>query len=65
MALPGEYRGFLEVCRYLKIDDGTEIGGLDYDGLYVTERPWLSKDHRAGVDSWSSPTTGGMRMATN
>jgi hypothetical protein len=50
MALPGEYRRFVEVCRYLKIDDGTEIGGLDHDGLYVTERPWLSRDHREGVD---------------
>ena len=48
--LPDEYRQFLTVCRYLKIDDGTEVGGLDHDGLYVTEVPWVSNKHRPGVD---------------
>jgi hypothetical protein len=48
--LPPEYRAFLSRCRYLKIDDGREIGGFDYDGLYVTEGPWASKEHRAGVE---------------
>lgn len=47
--LPGEYRKFLSRCRYLKIDDGWEIGGLDHDGVYVTEVPWLSDDHRPGI----------------
>lgn len=48
--LPTEYRQFLSVCRYLKIDDGREVGGLSYDGLYITERPWVSNQHRPGVD---------------
>jgi hypothetical protein len=48
-SLPPEYRGFLSRCRYLKIDDGLEVGGLDHDGVYVTERPWISDEHRAGV----------------
>jgi hypothetical protein len=48
-SLPDEYRKFLSQCRYLKIDDGCEIGGLDYEGVYVTETPWISNDHRPGV----------------
>jgi hypothetical protein len=48
--LPAEYRRFLALCRYLKMSDGTEIGGLSHAGLYVTEVPWLSSEHRPGVD---------------
>ena len=48
--LPPEYREFLSRCRYLKIDDGREIGGFGHDGLYVTERPWISDKHRADVE---------------
>lgn len=48
-SLPDEYRKFLSKCRYLKIDDGCEIGGLAHDGVYVTEIPWISNDHRSGV----------------
>ena len=47
--LPPEYRAFLTICRYLKIDDGCEIGGFAHDGVYVTERPWISDEHRPGV----------------
>jgi hypothetical protein len=47
--LPPEYRQFLSRCRYLKLDDGCEIGGLDHNGIYVTERPWISDEHRPGV----------------
>ena len=47
--LPSEYRQFLTICRYLKIDDGCEVGGFDHHGLYVTQRPWVSKEHRTGV----------------
>jgi len=47
--LPHEYRVFLSRCRYLKIDDGIEIGGLDCEGTYVTERPWVSDTHRPSV----------------
>ena len=47
--LPPEYRAFLSRCRYLKIDDGREVGGFDHNGLYVTERPWISDEHREGV----------------
>jgi hypothetical protein len=48
--LPAEYRRFLSICRYLKLSDGTEIGGLSHEGLYVTEVPWLSSEHREGVE---------------
>lgn len=48
--LPGEYRSFLSRCRYLKIDDGCEIGGFDHDGVYVTEVPWVSDQHRPPVE---------------
>lgn len=47
--LPNEYRQFLSRCRYLKIDDGREIGGFDHNGLYATEIPWVSVDHRPSV----------------
>ena len=48
--LPAEYRQFLSICRYLKIDDGCEVGGFDWNGVYVTESPWISGEHRKGVD---------------
>ncbi len=48
-SLPDEYRKFLSRCRYLKIDDGCEIGGLDHNGVYVTETPWISDDHNPGI----------------
>jgi hypothetical protein len=48
-SLPSEYRGFLSLCRYLKIDDGCEIGGFAHDGVYVTENPWVSDQHCPGV----------------
>jgi len=47
--LPSEYRQFLTQYRYLKIDDGCEIGGLDHEGIYVAENPWISEEHRKGV----------------
>jgi hypothetical protein len=47
--LPAEYREFLKLCRYLKIDDGCEVGGLSHNGVSVTERPWVSDEHRADV----------------
>ncbi len=47
-SLPKEYRSFLSTCRYLKIDDGIEIGGFDHNGVYVTEMPWISEEHRPG-----------------
>ena len=50
MPLPDEYRQFLMISRYLKIDDGFEVGGLDHEGVYVTEVPWVSRKHRPGVD---------------
>jgi hypothetical protein len=47
--LPSEYRQFLATCRYLKLEDGTEIGGFDYNGLFVVQSPWVSDQHRSGV----------------
>lgn len=49
VTLPTAYREFLSRCRYLKIDDGCEIGGFAHDGIYVTEVPWVSDQHREGV----------------
>ena len=46
--LPTEYRAFLKIARYIKIDDGCEIGGFDLNGVYVTERPWVSDQHKRG-----------------
>ncbi len=46
--LPTEYRQFLTIARYLKIDDGCEIGGMDANGIIVTERPWVSDKHKPG-----------------
>lgn len=48
-SLPDEYRQFLKTSRYLKVDDGIEVGGLDHEGVYVTEVPWVSEKHRSGV----------------
>ena len=47
--LPLEYREFLAMCRYLKLDDGREIGGFDHDGLYVAEKPWVWRRHQEGA----------------
>lgn len=49
LPLPVEYRLFLERCRYLKMGDGFEVGGFDHEGLFVTEVPSVSDEHRAGV----------------
>src|SRR5690606_31454098 len=46
--LPKEYAAFLRRHRYLLIDDGTEVGGLDHSGIYYTEAPWLSDQHLPG-----------------
>ncbi|TVS15873.1 MAG: hypothetical protein EA424_15195 [Planctomycetaceae bacterium] len=48
-SLPSEYRTFLALCRYLKIDDGCEIGGFDHEGVYVAEIPCVSDQRRPGV----------------
>ncbi|HEY1067723.1 MAG TPA: SMI1/KNR4 family protein [Pirellulales bacterium] len=48
--LPGEYREFLKLSRYLKIDDGMEVGGLAHHGVSVAETPWISSSHRPGVE---------------
>ena len=50
ISLPAEYRRFLSRCRYLKLSDGTEVGGFDHAGVYVTESPWVSDQHRKGVE---------------
>jgi hypothetical protein len=49
-SLPDEYRQFLLTSRYLKIDDRIEVGGLDHQGVYVTDVPWVSRDHRPDVE---------------
>lgn len=49
VSAPNEYRAFLEQHRYIKLDDGLEIGGFDNEGVYVTEQPWVSTKHRNGV----------------
>ena len=47
-SLPDEYHAFLKMSRYLKVDDGIEIRGLGHEGVYVTEVPWVSAQHRSG-----------------
>jgi hypothetical protein len=46
--LPTEYRAFLRQWRYLVMDDGLRLWGLDHDGVRIGT-PWLSEDHRPGV----------------
>ncbi len=47
--LPAEYRAFLRRWRYLVIDDGYKVWGLDHDGVSIG-RPWVSTEHRPGVE---------------
>jgi hypothetical protein len=46
--LPEEYRAFLGSWRYLILDDGLVVWGLDHEGVSVG-RPWVSNKHRSGV----------------
>jgi hypothetical protein len=48
MPLPTEYRAFLRQWRYVVMDDGLRVWGLDHDGVSVGS-PWLSDKHRPGV----------------
>lgn len=41
IGLPVEYQEFLLHCRYLKLADGLEVGGMPFKGEYVTESPWI------------------------
>jgi hypothetical protein len=50
ISLPADYRRFLSLCRYLKLDDGQEVGGFDHAGLFVAQPPWVSDQHRKGVE---------------
>lgn len=45
--LPDEYAAFLRSWRYLIIDDGYQIWGLDHEGVSIGW-PWLSDQHLAG-----------------
>jgi hypothetical protein len=45
--LPDEYAEFLRNWRYLIIDDGYQVWGLDHDGVSIGS-PWLSDQHRTG-----------------
>jgi hypothetical protein len=46
--LPSEYRAFLANWRYLIIDDGLKVWGLDHEGVSIGG-PWVSDQHRADV----------------
>jgi hypothetical protein len=48
MPLHAEYRVFLSRWRYLVMDDGLRVWGLDHDGVSVGW-PWASDRHREGV----------------
>jgi hypothetical protein len=50
MPLPDEYRQFLTRCRYLKLDDGLEVGGFAHEGVHRASPPWVSTEHRPGVE---------------
>jgi len=45
--LPLEYSDFLRVHRYLVLDDGLVIFGLDHEGVSLG-RPWASEKHLQG-----------------
>ena len=45
--LPEEYAWFLRHRRYLIIDDGYQVWGLDHDGVTIGW-PWLSDQHLTG-----------------
>lgn len=47
VALPDEYASFLRLWRYLSLDDGCRIWGLDHEGVGIGS-PWLSEEHRPG-----------------
>ncbi len=46
--LPLEYHTFLQMHRYLLLDDGSEVGGVPHEGVHFAESPWLSEEHREG-----------------
>lgn len=46
--LPEEYRLFLSRHRYLVLDDGFNVGGLDHDGVQPAEMVWVSEKHERG-----------------
>ncbi|MEI6236289.1 MAG: SMI1/KNR4 family protein [Planctomycetota bacterium] len=48
VALPSEYRSFLQKWKYLIIDDGLHIWGFKHKGLSIGS-PWVSDKHRRGV----------------
>jgi hypothetical protein len=45
--LPEEYAQFLRCWRYLIVNDGLQIWGLDHEGVSIGW-PWLSDQHLAG-----------------
>lgn len=45
--LPDEYAAFLRHRRYLIVDDGYQIWGLDHEGVHIGS-PWFSDQHRIG-----------------
>jgi hypothetical protein len=45
--LPHEYAAFLRLWRYLILDDGYQIWGLDHKGVSIGS-PWFSDRHRTG-----------------
>jgi SMI1 / KNR4 family (SUKH-1) len=47
VSLPKEYERFLQQWRYLILDDGYRVWGLDHDGVSIGW-PWLSDQHRMG-----------------
>lgn len=48
--LPFEYRQFLSVCRYISLGDGWEVGGFGFNGDSIVGPPWLSAEHRVGIE---------------
>ena len=50
VALPAEYRQFLTLCRYMTLGPGAEVGGFNYNGISIAVSPWLSDEHRPGVE---------------
>ena len=50
IVLPAEYRLFLSKCRYLKLGDECEVGGVPRKGVFSTEPLWVSHQHETSTE---------------
>ena len=65
MPLPDEYRQFLTRCRYLKLDDGLEVGGFARGAVTGRHLRGSPRNIAPEWSTWCSPTIGAMPTATS